>query len=132
MKDFDGMDLHIDKYFKDDGYYGKCGTYYESAFEYYQFEVFNFCGCGYPEEAMKYIFGIIELLYIRSENRLNNPSAWVEDSDKIENYFNSKGEEYFVLYLLNHLGIEEHGGSTPGWLTLHGLEVYEDLKDILN
>lgn len=102
----------------------------------------GFCGCGMPEEALKYVRDRLRLL----------DAAWTEPGsasvkDVVANYFGENperkqrwkdiydafkdhGEFYFFWYWADTMGITEHGGSVPGWLTDHGKKVLADLNSL--
>jgi hypothetical protein len=43
-------------------------------------------------------------------------------------YFNHPGAVQACWYMLNRLGLEEHGGGSPGWLTPLGKDLLSALK----
>jgi len=119
-----------------DGYFtynngGACNTLEEI----YQTEILNFCGCGMPDENLKFIKDVLELIeYRRSHDE--EKETWDEFWDKykikeLELYSDNEGLRYFIWYVFDSMGITDHGGSVPGWLTPLGKNLLHDLKLIL-
>jgi hypothetical protein len=103
--------MFIDKYKKENGYYDENNCFYPSAEDFIQCGIFHFCGCGIPSENLKYIATILEK--IKQKN--NNWSV----------------SEIFCLYVLDNLGLAEHGcGINNCWLTAKGKSILEDIKEL--
>ena len=65
-----------------------------------------FCGCGLPDLAWQAI-----------KEELDR----VSQEHAKRSYLKDAGEWYVVAYLLDHLGLTEHGGSVgAAWLTIEG------------
>jgi len=90
---------------------------------------FDFCGCGQPEEALKYAMNVMRLIQNKDDAASLSREEFGKAIDALWNFFPSHGAGYFTLYQLDKLGMEEHGGSTPGWLTAKGKEVLSDLEE---
>lgn len=118
--------MHIDKYFKDDGYYDKDDCYYEDAESFLATGVLDFCGCGMPDAALEHVRDSLQL--IKDLYSTENYNKWRE---KELDLFNNYGVAYFMYYFLDNKGLTEHGGQVPGWLTLEGEELLEDLIELL-
>jgi hypothetical protein len=86
----------------------------------------GFCGCGDPESAIKYIGAVMEIM---SEFNPDNKD-WGATLDKLDRIFNSEGEKYFAFYYLDNLGLSEHGGSVPGWLTNKGIDFLAMIREV--
>ena len=121
--------MFIDKFKKDDGYYDKDNIYYEDAETFISTGIFSFCGCGMPDEALKYIKDSLELVNDLTKVH-NKEMTYIEWEDKCNLLFNNVGSKYFMWYFLDNHRLTEHGGSVPGWLTLAGIELLSDLRDL--
>jgi len=83
----------------------------------------HFCGCGAPGEAYKYLRDVLNMIPAGSDD------DWDGKYEKREEYFKDiPGIGYFTYYMIDNMGLTEHGGSVPGWLTEKGIE----LRDMLN
>jgi len=126
--------MHIDKFKKEDGYYDESECFYEDAESFIQTKLFGFCGCGYPDDNLIYVRDSMRLLrnFRFSEHDEKNES-WEEFYKRyrtaVDNHFKSSGAEYFMWYWLDEKGYTEHGGSFPGWLTVEGEELLDDLEE---
>ncbi len=122
--------MYIDKYKKEDGYYNDDGVFYESAEDFYQVEIFGFCGCGLPDENLEYIHdGLTHINDERPEGAKHDEwyKKWVEEGDVI---FGNEFSRYFFFYWCDKQELTEHGGSVPGWLTDKGKRILFDLREI--
>ena len=78
--------------------------------------VLKFCGCGRPEESVRYVMEGLKIL----EYTFGMP---YEDKRALrEEHFGIDGAEYFFYYVMDALELTEHGGSVPGWVTPEGKE----------
>lgn len=112
------MDI-LEKYALPDGGYEREGIYYDDLEDLLGGRM-RFCGCGDPGEALMYILGILEAIHGRK-----GTAPWYP----LRTFFNSDGEMYFVLYMIDSHGFAEHGGSVGGcWLTCEGEEFLEELR----
>lgn len=107
-------------------YVGKDGHLYNSAEDFLQMDILNFCGCGNPEESLLFTRKTLQKIKARSDNfcdptKLSALEGWL-------------GPAYeFVLYVLTEKGIIEHGGSIYGsWLTSKGVQLLDDLNRLYN
>lgn len=84
----------------------------------------NFCGCGCPEEVMNYIEGILSALKTRSE------TSWEVDTvDQAIGGEKYGPQHYFIMYVLDAMGLTEHGGGVLGcWLSEKGIQFLNKLK----
>jgi hypothetical protein len=66
------------------------------------------CGCGNPEVAWQAIRNYLDMT----------------SGDKDHWYDAATGEQWMFIYLMDHLGLTEHGGGVRGaWITKKGEEV---------
>ena len=73
------------------------------------------CGCGNPEEAYQAVLDMLK----RAEDRKNGKLI-LDDNNP---------HELFMAYILDHLGLLEHGSSIYGaWLTAKGKKMLEALE----
>ena len=103
--------------------HGVSPTPYESIVEARWFEDLKFCGCGYPEETRAYLLGILKAIKQRSD------SDWKEDTiDQAIN--NPEMFRYFMLYVLDAMGLTEHGSNVGGsWLTEKGIAFVKEMEE---
>ena len=121
-KGYRGKTMYIDKWKGEFGYIDEEGCHYDDDESFISTHILGFCGCGCPEEALKYIKGILELL-----KDYKDPNYW----SKLDNFFNNnEGLKYTMFYLLDSKGLTEHGYSVPGWLTEKGKGILGDLIEI--
>lgn len=80
----------------------------------------GFCGCGQPMEAFKLLRDT--LLHFSSAKTDNK---WWEKLDKFLESKERPGLVCWWLYWIDYVGLTEHGGSVPGWLTPLGKKVME-------
>lgn len=99
------------------------GTSHSSYTMYVQCEMLKMCGCGQPEDNVKYILAALELV---AEER----NDWHEWNERCKDLFKTDEAEYFMWYWLETQGLTEHGSSVPGWLTEKGKNLLADLKEI--
>lgn len=92
--------------------------------------VLGFCGCGCPEDALKYVRDVLRLIDEKSPMDFGAHGEWYSGhrarADAI--FHGDSGAEYLAYYLLDDKGLIEHGTSEPGWLTALGRDVLEDLE----
>lgn len=142
--------LHIDKYRNPDGsticYIAPDGCWYgfdektwdEAAISFIQRGILKFCGCGMPGSNLAYIRDRMRALKKRhDENQFAfeklhgyNADRWQKNTDAIYALFPDQQSAYFFFYWMDSVGLEEHGGSVPGWLTDKGVELLEDLEEL--
>jgi hypothetical protein len=104
----------------------KIGIYplrYESVANARWFEELKFCGCGDPEGTQDWLQRVLTSLK-------GSPDPWVDWADRVA-VLNSDLDamRYFVLYVLDAMGLTEHGGSVGGaWLTAKGRKFLVELE----
>lgn len=77
-----------------------------------------FCGCGDPEAVWEWVKTYLSMLNERSASRRDWP--WKPET----------GPEYLSVYLLDHLGFMEHGGTVDcPWLLPAGEEALAFLSE---
>lgn len=94
------------------------------------------CGCGKPSDTMRYVISILQAIRDRSD------SGWIYMSGMAfhrafhlpvtaDGYVDHLAG-YFLLYMLDHLGLTEHGGNVMAcWLTEKGhraIDLYTQLE----
>ena len=102
---------------------------------------FDFCGCGSPEDAAKFIFYGLEFIGWRldqlkeSDVSVRGPE-WKALCDRLDKrkieLFGSDGAAYFFYYWADKEELTDHGGSVPGWLTDKGKAVMAELKKAMD
>jgi hypothetical protein len=91
------------------------GISHRSVRDYIGIELLGFCGCGCPDAAVVYVRDALAGI------KAVKDSGWTEEAWRARDaQYASEGERYFVWYRLDDLGLTEHGGSVPGWLTEKG------------
>lgn len=129
-EEYTWTNLHIDRYKKNDEYVSDDGDVYEDAESFYQNEVFNFCACGRPDENLEYIRdGLAHIGKERPDGAIGEEwvDRWIAEGLEI---FGNQKSRYFFFYWADQVGLTEHGGSVPGWLTEFGEETLDDLNEI--
>lgn len=125
--------MHIDRYMLASGEYKRPeDSYaYEDAVSFIASGMLGFCGCGKPEEALTFMRDVMRHIHcLQSDDFLSAEEAfedWVKEGQKI----GSEGALYFAYYVLDDKQLTEHGGSVPGWLTPAGMELLQDLEELL-
>jgi hypothetical protein len=133
--------MHIDKYKQKNGWYkDKDECEYEFAEEFYQTGIFGFCGCGCPEDSLKYIAkGLSHIKRLKTnvwgtgdevleESELMSYKEW---NDEGLDLFKTEEQMWFFMYWADKEELTEHGGNVSGgWLTDKGYEVLEDLTQL--
>jgi hypothetical protein len=117
--------MHIDKFKKEDGYYYKDGCSYEDAESFIQSTILGFCNCGRPWVSLEFIAKCLKQVDIYHDSDFDE---WQEENSKI---IGDEGVQYFAWYFLHSKDLSEHGGSVPGWLTMEGKELLEDLQELI-
>jgi hypothetical protein len=98
------------------------------------FDRLGFCGCGLPDEALKFIHDLLGWV----DHRMNSKAPalqgeeWTNYCRMIDDGYdkvladNKEGLRYMLFYFLDDKKITEHGGSVPGWIL--DTEFYDKLK----
>jgi hypothetical protein len=92
--------------------------------EFIQQVLLNHCECGMPEESLKYIQKILNLLKDSKDQDF-------EDLSKF--FYHDKGLKYTIFYMLHKYGLTEHvlyHDSVPGRLTEDGHELLAELNKL--
>lgn len=90
-----------------------------------------FCGCGMPEEAAAFLREVLDNIRELREapkERGKEMAAYDRFAARQAELLPSDGLRYLLYYLLNHVGVLEHGGSVPGWLSDEGKALLERLR----
>lgn len=97
------------------------------------------CGCGQPSDTIRYIITILKAIRNRSEQRCSKDSVMALQRsfglplDK-DGYLNHLAG-MFLLYMLDHLELIEHGGNViGGWLSEKGrraIDLYTQLESLI-
>ena len=109
---------------KDSGYYYG-GIHYDNMEEVLATGVLDFCGCGMPTEALRYVTDSLRLLQCRQDI---SPEVWEKEREAL---FATYGAEYLMWYFLDEKELTEHGFCVPGWLTDKGEEFLRLADDVL-
>lgn len=75
--------------------------------------IVGFCSCGSPEAALAFVDDALSLVGGRGGETYRAQRRAIETKHSV-------GALYFFWYWLEKQDYEEHGGSTPGWLTYDG------------
>lgn len=99
---------------------------------------FGACNCGQPDEAVRFLRDVLQLL--RDLSHVVWPTLQGPDRDaayrtayktweqRESSLIPSPGLQMVVYYRLHALGLTEHGGSVPGWLSDKGHRVLDALE----
>ncbi len=97
-------------------------------------DILGFCQCGMPENAQKFLTNVLEFLEWRRNKHCGSYEGkeWdqycKEIDDERKRIFGSNGQYWFICYVLDWLGLVEHGGAVPGWLSEKGQDLLNKLK----
>lgn len=90
----------------------------------------KFCGCGQPEQVMRRMKDVMRCMANRSNALPASLEAYSILTDELwEKAGPDNISRYLLLYILDAAGLEEHGGSVPGWLTEDGEELLTFLEN---
>lgn len=89
----------------------------------------GFCGCGSPEDVLKLLKEVLEILDMRNPR---DKDSWQISYKKLEERFYKDDTLLtFFLYWLDDKELTEHGGSVGGsWLSSEGKILLEKLRNI--
>lgn len=96
----------------------------------------GFCGCAQPVDAFKFLRDTLFLINELKEEVWNDLSGETYDEWSNKFYHSLLGSKErpglscWWLYWIDHIGLTEHGGSVPGWLTTKGKEVLKAMIEI--
>lgn len=85
------------------------------------------CGCGQPAQVVGVIHDTLDLL----QRRWADPDDPWPDASNVEEEALFGGDDrwrYLTYYWLDNLGLTDHGGSVPGFLTDRGEQVLAALE----
>lgn len=94
-------------------------------------EALGFCGCGQPEQALRYVRDGMRLLAEDPPKGVPFHAWWPGHEVRLDAFAPSAARDV-LWYLLNDRGLAEHGGSIPGWLTEKGEEVLAALEGLVD
>lgn len=75
-----------------------------------------FCGCGDPPHAAQYLRDVLQNVNDLREERQTYDQFHAAERRMFQHY----GAACLIYHLLTHVGLLEHGGAVPGWLTEAG------------
>lgn len=110
--------------------------YDKELYDYFRYEVLNWCGCGTPEEADKEVLKYLNLIderFILSDNP-NDHYEYIANFSSWYDQYKSTCKEYFgcetiydnplllcLAYTMDAAGFSEHGSGIGGaWITGRG------------
>ena len=95
--------------------------------DFFSYELLHLCGCGTPEDTYEIIRKILTIRFEWQSRKTSYEEVIMRYKDDLKldsNNSSHYGILQFVMYILDHNGILEHGGSINGcWLTNLG-EMY--------
>lgn len=91
----------------------------EELVRFFAYDILNLCGCGNPEDTWDVIRRVLrirlearDIAYAEMIQRYKD-ELHLDDDDDLQH-----GSLQFILYILDHFGLVEHGSSIGGcWLT---------------
>ena len=102
---------------------GIAPSIYETLIEARWIEEMKFCGCGAPEETREWLGKVMAII---GKRRTPEWASWDEVEATIQG--DKSSLTYFVLYVLDAMGLTEHGGSVGGcWLTEKGRKLLGEM-----
>lgn len=116
-----------------EGCYNFEGSPYESIVEYIQTGILDFCGCGSPEENLRFIRDGLSYINHKGQpipawDAPEHRRYWDKYHEDGKLLFGNDRSQQFFAYWLDAEGLTEHGGSIPGWLTAEGKTLLELLN----
>ncbi len=126
----------FDSFKQPDGCYIDANEVHHSSAEDYLCAQLGFCGCGMPNEALKFTRDALQLIEdlhtLNHRPECDERTIWEKHYDdwnaKVAQLLPTNGHEYFVWYFFDAKRLTEHGGSVPGWLTAAGRTMLQDLN----
>lgn len=88
----------------------------------------NIYGCGYQDHAVRFLRDVLLLIDKRQKIDKNTDYKFETWEAEEKKFFPVIGSETFCYYFLDNLGLTEHGGSVPGWLTGKGRDILNALQ----
>lgn len=119
--------MNLKDYEQEDGTYIKDGTSYDDA-ESLLCDLLGFCGCGLPDEALKYVYNVLNVINTLHTEVHTDKITYEVWQKNCNNIMFNEGIAYFTYYILDSKSLTEHGGSVPGWLTPLGIDILNMLK----
>ena len=106
----------------------------EELYNYFRYEVLNWCGCGSPEKADKQVVKYLNLIDIPWRDKYDTALENLKDFDRKYAEYKKLCKEYFgcesiydnplllcLAYTMDAAGFSEHGSSIGGaWITDRG------------
>ena len=110
---------------------GPVGCDYDNLSDFITIGLLGFCGCGMPEEALKWLRDCLADIQHRTEVewKQNPPIYQGRIHARMEPL--PRGVEYLLWYWMDKLQLIEHGGGVGGsWLTERGEHLLARLQSI--
>lgn len=95
----------------------------DSAEELIAVGLFKWCGCGQPWTSLAYALAALQNIADLKDRLWEKQITWEQWNANEMALHGDSGRAYFFYYWADGLGLTEHGGSVPGWLTDYGREV---------
>ena len=93
----------------------------------FYFDTLKWCGCGNPADALVFMRDVLALLKLRSEDSRAEKHNWEQHTKTLWSLLAQETHPMLGLtymYLLDSLGLTEHGGNVMGcWLDEKGEEL---------
>jgi hypothetical protein len=110
---------------------GPDGCDYDNIKDYILTGLLGFCGCGMPEEALKWLRGCLADIEHRTEVEWKQSPPVYQGRIYARMEPLPRGVEYLLWYWMDKLELIEHGGSVGGsWLTERGKHLLRRLEKI--
>ena len=109
------MKKSLEDYKVDGSYVDEDVCHHEDAESLIQTGILGLCGCGTPDDNLKYVLGGLRLI-----KELRECSDWNTWNEKCIKHFGSSESAYFFWYWCAKEELSEHGSSVPGWLDEKG------------
>jgi hypothetical protein len=121
--------MEIDKYKAEDGVgFTHNDMDYHTEEDLIMSGMLGFCGCGNPDNCLKYILDV--LTHIDKSIKGMPNEEWHKQRQEL--FQGNEGAMYFIYYVLDEKEFTEHGGSVPGWLTEKGQHLKTLLEEYFN
>ena len=121
--------MKLSEFRQGDGSYLYKDCCHEDATSLLQAGLFEFCGCGRPEDNLEYILAGLETIAALQDKVWKESMTYEQWTAACVKNLGDDKAQYFFFYWADVQELTEHGGSVPGWLSDKGREVLAMLRE---